>query len=195
MFLEREGGSREDDTLVPGGFLSSCERVASAGWKEGIGWKRAQPGTVGDGRMDSFIFLVDLAYISPPPEADTKTNGLSSRSYKTSPPNHPRPSPLPLATAFCRRRRPARLAIECKCKTLKRRANLLNVLSDVKSRALVSGTTTKSGGHRGRVSRLMATRNINPLWLKIPPRVSSRNQNIYSQVLTCHLIDCIVIRR
>lgn len=36
--------------------------------------------------MDSFIFLVDLAYISPPPEADTKTNGLSSRSYKTSPP-------------------------------------------------------------------------------------------------------------
>jgi CCR4-NOT transcriptional regulation complex NOT5 subunit len=37
--------------------------------------------------MDSFIFLVDLAYISPPPEADTKTNGLSSRSYKTSSPS------------------------------------------------------------------------------------------------------------
>lgn len=64
--------------------------------------------------MDSFIFLVDLAYISPPPEADTKTNGLSSRSYKTSPPpDHPRPSSPSLATAFRRyrrRRRPARLA-------------------------------------------------------------------------------------
>lgn len=40
----------------------------------------------GGRRMDSFIFPVDLAYISPPPlEADTKTNGLSSRSCKTSP--------------------------------------------------------------------------------------------------------------
>lgn len=88
VFLEREGGSHEDDTLVPGGFLSSCERVASAGWKEGKGGKRARAGAgaTGGGRMDSFIFLVDLAYISPPPEADTKTNGLSSRSYKTSPP-------------------------------------------------------------------------------------------------------------
>jgi len=86
--------------------------------------------------MDSFIFLVDLAYISPPPEADTKTNGLSSRSYKTSSPSTSlfsaasRRAALPPPS----RRPPALLAIECKCKTPKRRANLLGVLSDGKSR-------------------------------------------------------------
>lgn len=97
--LSRDGGSRGNDTLVPGGFLSTCERVASAGRKEGEGGKRAEARAGGrDGRMDSFIFLVDLAYISPPPEADTKTNGLSSRSYKTSP-----PSTSPLFAASRRR--------------------------------------------------------------------------------------------
>lgn len=107
-----------------------------------------------DGRMDSFIFLVDLAYISPPPEADTKTNGLSSRSYKTSPPIHlaplrrlPPPSPAAVVVAAATPGS-ARLAIECKCKTLKRRANLLNVLSDVKSRALVPGHDKKRRASR-----------------------------------------------
>lgn len=101
----------------------------------------------GGRRMDSFIFLVDLAYISPPlppppapPEADTKTNGLSSRSYKTSPPSTSPSFPTLLAAvAACYHRHPiARLPIECKCKTLKRRANFLNVLSSMTSRALVS---------------------------------------------------------
>lgn len=105
------------------------------------------------GRMDSFIFLVDLAYISPPPEADTKTNGLSSRSYKTSPPIHLAPlrrlsPPPPAAVVAAATPGPARLAIECKCKTLKRRANLLNVLSDVKSRALVPGHDKKRRASR-----------------------------------------------
>lgn len=58
---------------------------------------RGEGGYGGGGRrMDSFIFPVDLAYISPPPEADTKTNGLSSRSCKTSPPRSlPPPAVLP----------------------------------------------------------------------------------------------------
>lgn len=48
---EREGASRGNDTLVPGGFLSSCERVASATWKEGEGgsgrrWRRVAGGWI-----------------------------------------------------------------------------------------------------------------------------------------------------
>lgn len=154
MDSERE---REDAQVARGrhscpGWFSPIvrERVASAVWKEGEGgngrgrwWRWRASGRTG-GRMDSFIFLVDLAYISPPPEADTKTNGLSSRSYKTSPPStSPYPARRSPTRARRRRRRyrcappPPRLAIECKCKTLKRRANLLGVLSDAKSRALV----------------------------------------------------------
>jgi len=135
---------------------------------------RVETGGSEDGgrREDGFIYLSRRSslYFTAPPRQILRR--MVSRADLTK--HHPqplRPSSLPLATAFHRCRHPARLAIECKCKTLKRRANLLNVLSDVKSRALVLNTTTKSGGHHGRVSRLMATRNINPLRLKIPPRV------------------------
>lgn len=44
--LSRDGASRENDTLVPGGFLSTCERVASAGRKGG--WRVESGGEGGE---------------------------------------------------------------------------------------------------------------------------------------------------
>lgn len=54
--LNRDGASRENDTLVPGGFLSTCERVASAGRKEGEGGngRRRERRERGE---DGFIYL------------------------------------------------------------------------------------------------------------------------------------------
>ena len=80
---------------------------SSLAWRKGWRWRKSEVRRDNDDgggkRMDSFIFPVDLAYISPPPEADTKTNGLSSRSCKTSPPRslpHPR---LAHPTVTCHR--------------------------------------------------------------------------------------------
>lgn len=49
----------------------------------------------GGRQEDGFIYLSRRSslYFTAPPEADTKTNGLSSRSCKTSPPPPPPPAP------------------------------------------------------------------------------------------------------
>jgi len=117
--------------------------------------------------MDSFIFLVDLAYISPPPEADTKTNGLSSRSYKTS-------SPIQLALLrSLSPRRPLARCLPSNANVKHRRGELTFSAScrSGKSRGCISPAAVmqKADGHRERVSRLIAARaSVDPPRLKTP---------------------------